>query len=200
MDQSDIEAVVDALQSDWITQGPNVKKFENNLETYFGADHACAVSNGTAALHLTGIALNWEQGDVIITSPITFLATANCILYRDATPDFSDIDPITYTLEPNALQDKIKLLRSKGKKVKAVIGVDFAGHPCNWKALRSIADDYELQLVNDNCHALGAHYLNDNQYAVKFADVATQSFHPVKHITTGEGGAILTNCVDVKKC
>jgi dTDP-4-amino-4,6-dideoxygalactose transaminase len=137
--------------------------------------------------------LGWQAGDIVLTSPITFLATANCIVYAGATPDFVDIDPITYTIDPNQVEDKIKFFQSKGKKVKAVIGVDYAGHPCNWKALREIADKYELQLVNDNCHALGATNFGDKQYAVKYADVVTQSYHPVKHITTGEGGAVLTN-------
>ena len=193
IDQSDIDSVVEILKGNWITQGPAVKKFEDELKNYFDSNHVCAVSNGTAALHLTGLSLGWQAGDIVLTSPITFLATANCIVYAGATPDFVDIDPITYTIDPNQVEDKIKFFQSKGKKVKAVIGVDYAGHPCNWKALREIADKYELQLVNDNCHALGATNFGDKQYAVKYADVVTQSYHPVKHITTGEGGAVLTN-------
>ena len=193
IDQSDIDAVVDVLNSDWLTQGPAVETFEIDLKTYFGAGYACAVSNGTAALHLAGLALGWKQEDIVITSSITFLATANCIVYAGATPDFVDIDPVTYTIDPNLVEEKVKFYRSKGKKVKAIIGVDYAGHPCDWKALREIADKYDLQLVNDNCHALGASYFEDKQYAVKYVDVVTQSYHPVKHITTGEGGAILSN-------
>ena len=197
IDQSNIDAVVDVLNGDWLTQGPAVEAFENNLHHYFGSQYVCAVANGTAALHLTGLALGWKQEDIIITSPITFLATANCIIYAGATPDFVDIDPVTYTIDPNQVEDKIKAYQSKGKKVKAVIGIDYAGHPCDWKALREIADKYELQLVNDNCHALGAFYNADKQYAVKYADVVIQSYHPVKHITTGEGGAILTNNAEI---
>ena len=193
IDQSDIDSVVEILKSNWITQGPAVKKFEDELKNYFDSNHVCAVSNGTAALHLTGLSLGWQAGDIVLTSPITFLATANCIVYAGATPDFVDIDPITYIIDPNQVEDKIKFYQSQGKKVKAVIGIDFAGHPCDWKALRSIADKYDLQLVNDNCHSLGAAYLDDKQYAVKYADIVTQSYHPVKHITTGEGGAVLTN-------
>jgi len=193
IDQDDIDVVVDALKGDWITQGPNVEKFESDLKVYFGAKYCCAVSNGTAALHLTGLALGWRAEDIVITTPITFLATANCIVYAGATPDFVDIDPVTYTIDPNLVEEKVKSYQSKGKKVKAIIGVDYAGHPCDWKALRGIADKYDVQLVNDNCHALGASYFGDKQYAVKFADVVTQSYHPVKHITTGEGGSILTN-------
>jgi len=191
--QSDIDAVVKILRRDWLTRGPAVETFESDLKHYFGSKHACAVANGTAALHLAGLALGWQSGDIVITSTITFLATANCIVYAGATPDFVDIEPITYTIDPNKVEEKIKDYQSKGKKVKAVIGVDYAGHSCDWKALRQIADKYKLQLVNDNCHALGASYLLDKQYAVKYADVVTQSYHPVKHITTGEGGAVLTD-------
>ena len=193
IDQSDIDAVVEVLKGNWLTQGPEIETFENNLKDYFGSIHTCAIANGTAALHLTGLALGWQPGDVVITSSITFLATANCIVYSGATPDFVDIDPVSYTIDPNRVEDKIKAYQLQGIKVKAVIGVDYAGHPCNWKALRKIADKYCLQLVNDNCHALGASYFDDKQYAVKYADVVTQSYHPVKHITTGEGGSVLTN-------
>ena len=106
LDQSDIDAVVSVLKSDWLTQGPAVETFENDLKTYFGSNHACAVANGTAALHLTGLALSWQPKDVVITTPITFLATANCIVYAGAKPDFVDIDPITYTIDPNLLEEK----------------------------------------------------------------------------------------------
>ena len=193
IDQSDIKAVVEVLKSDWLTQGPAVETFENDLKNYFGANHACAVANGTAALHLTGLAMGWQQGDIVITSPITFLATANCIVYSGATPDFVDIDPVTYTIDPNQVEEKIKFYQSSGRNVKAVIGVDYAGHPCAWEALKEISDKYDLQLVNDNCHALGASYFSDKKYTVKYADVTIQSYHPVKNITTGEGGAVLTN-------
>ena len=193
IDQSDIDAVVEVLKSDWLTQGPAVETFENDLKHYFGSKHACAVANGTAALHLIGLALGWKPGDIIITTPLTFLATANCIVYTGATPDFVDIDPDNLTIDPNLLEERINFYHSKGKNVSAVIGVDYAGHPCDWKSLRRIADKYDLQLVNDNCHALGASYYDDKQYAVKYVDVVTQSYHPVKHITTGEGGAVLTN-------
>jgi len=193
IDKDDIAAVVDVLKGNWLTQGPAVEIFENDLKSYFGAQHACAVSNGTAALHLAGLALGWQPGDTIITSPLTFLATANCIVYTGATPDFVDIDTVSYTLDPNQVEEKIKASQSKGKNVRAIIGIDYAGHPCDWKSLKSISDKYGLQLVNDNCHALGAAYYDEKGYAVKYADVVTQSYHPVKHITTGEGGAVSTN-------
>ena len=133
------------------------------------------------------------KGDIILTTPITFLASVNCIYYVGATPDFVDIHPESYTIDVEKLELKIKDYIAKGKKVKAVIGVDYAGHPCDWNHLREIADNYNIQLVNDNCHAMGATYNNNKQYAVEKADLVTQSYHPVKHITTGEGGAILTN-------
>jgi len=197
IDQGDIDAVVEILKGDWLTQGPVVETFEDDLGKYFGAKHVCAVSSGTAALHLAGLALGWQPGDIVITTPLTFLATANCIVYAGATPDFVDIDSATYTIDPNLVEKKVKAYRTVGQNVKAIIGVDYAGHPCDWKALREIANKYELQLVNDNCHSLGAKYFGDKQYAVKYADLITQSYHPVKHLTTGEGGAVLTNNSDL---
>ncbi len=193
IDKSDIEAVIDVLKGDWLTQGPAVETFENDLKSYFGSKHSCVVANGTAALHLVGIALEWSKNDIIITSPLTFLATANSIIYSNATPDFVDVDPKTFTIDPNRLEDKIKKYESAGKKVKAVIGVDFAGHPCDWSSLKALSKKFEFQLINDNCHAMGSSINNDKQYAVKYADVVTQSYHPVKNITSGEGGAVLTN-------
>ena len=193
VDQQDIDAVVNVLRSDWLTQGPAVKTFESDLRKYFGAKYASSVSNGTAALHLTGIALGWKPGDIIITVPITFLASANSIIFSGATPDFVDIDKETYTIDPKKLEAKILKYESQGKKVKAVIAVDYAGHPCDWKSLRKIADRFDIQLINDNCHAMGASYFGDKHYAVKYADIVTQSYHPVKNFTTGEGGAVLTN-------
>jgi UDP-4-amino-4,6-dideoxy-N-acetyl-beta-L-altrosamine transaminase len=199
IDESDIEAVIEILRGDWLTQGPHVESFERDLSSYFGSEYCSVTSSGTAALHLTGLALGWKPGDIILTTPITFLASANCILYVGATPDFVDIDPQSYTLDHHLLEEKILHYRRKGKKVKAVIAVDYAGNPCDWKSLKSIADKYGVQLVNDNCHALGASYDGSTKYAADYADVAIQSFHPVKHITTGEGGAVLTNNQNIDK-
>jgi len=193
IDQDDIDAVIQVMKSDWITQGPTVGRFENALKKKMKAEYACAVTNGTAALHLISLACGWKPGDIVITSPITFLASANCIIYSGATPDFADINAKTYTIDPTLLEEKVKKYRCDGKSIKAIVAVDFAGHPADWSALRSIADQYDLQLVNDNCHALGAEYKNDIGYAANYADVVALSFHPVKHVTTGEGGAILTN-------
>ena len=192
IDEDDIKEVVKVLSSNWLTQGPTVNKFESKLNEFFNSDYCVAVANGTAALHLVAIALGWSKDDVIITSPITFLASANCIEYVNATTDFVDIDPKTYTLDLNLLEQKIKYLDQSGKKVKAIIGVDFAGHPCQWKEIKQIADRYEISLIHDNCHSFGSSINGDTSYAIKHADFVTQSFHPVKHITTGEGGAIFT--------
>ena len=197
IDKSDINSVVQVLKSDWLTQGPSVEEFEKSLKYFFGAKHVCAVSSGTAALHLTGLTLKWQPGDIVITTPITFLATANCIVYSGATPDFVDVNPLNFTIDPNQVEEKVRDLQKKGKRVKAIIGVDYAGHPCDWEALREVADRYELKLINDNCHAMGASYFGDKQYAMKYADVVVQSYHPVKQITTGEGGAVLTNHFEI---
>lgn len=193
IEEDDIQAVVNVLKGDWLTQGPFVKEFEEALGEKFNAKYVSAVANGTAGLHLIALALGWKQGDIVLTTPITFLASANCILYANATPDFVDIDSKTYTIDVEKLEEKIKAYIKRGKNIKAVVAVDFAGQPCNWEKLRELAVNYNFQLVNDNCHALGAEYYGDKRYAVKYADIVNMSFHPVKHITTGEGGAILTN-------
>ena len=192
IDKNDIAEVVKVLKGDWLTQGPKIQGFEKALSSKFGAKYVSAVSNGTAALHLIGLALGWKKNDIIITSPITFLASANCILYSGATPDFVDVDEKYYTIDINKLEEKIKKYTKK-KKIKAVVAVDYAGQPCDWKGLRYLANKYEFQLVNDNCHALGAKYSGSEKYAAKYADAVCQSYHPVKHITTGEGGSVLTN-------
>ena len=199
IEDDDIDAVVEVLKSDWLTQGPAVERFETDLRNKFDAKYAVAVSNGTAGLHLIGLALGWKRDDIVITTPITFVASANCILYCDATPDFVDIDPSAYTMDVNKLEEKIINYNKIGKKVKAVVAVDYAGLPCNWKKLRELGDNYNFQLVNDNCHALGAEINDDMGYASKYAEAVNMSFHPVKHITTGEGGAILTNSEQINE-
>ena len=192
IDDSDIEAVTRCLRSDFLTQGPLIREFEEALSARLNAPYATMVSNGTAALHLIGLALGWQPGDHVITSPITFVASANAVLYTGATPEFVDIHPETYTLDPICLEKKVKELLQSGKKVKAVVAVDYAGHPADWKTLRALADQYQFQLVDDACHALGARMGAIEIGSAHFADAAALSFHPVKHLTTGEGGAILT--------
>lgn len=193
IDDADIQSVVETLKSDWLTQGPTIQKFEQALNEKFGGKYASAVATGTAGLHLIAMGLGWKKDDIVITSPITFLASANCAVYVGATPDFADINESTYTIDPNELEWKLKQYSIRNRKVKAVVAVDYAGHPCDWDALKSLQDKYGFQLVNDYCHAPGAEYKDDFQYAAKYADAVNMSFHPVKHFTTGEGGAVLSN-------
>ena len=193
VDQKDIQSVLKVLKSNWITQGPNVKKFENVLKKKFKAKFCVAVSNGTAALHLAGLCLGWRPGDIVITTPMSFLATSNCIIYSGAIPVFVDIDSSNYNIDLQKLEKKIKHFKKNKKKVKSIIATDYAGSPCDWKKLKKISTKYGLTLINDNCHAIGATYQGNRGYAVKYADLVTHSYHAVKNITTGEGGAILTN-------
>ena len=190
IDKKDINSVVKVLKSDFLTQGKQVQNFEKKIGNFFNCKYACAVSSGTAALHLSAIALNFNKSDLILLSPLTFVASANCALYCNSKVDFVDIEPDYYTIDPIKLELKIK--KSK-QKIKAVIVTDYAGQPSDWKRLKFLSKKYKFFLINDNCHALGAKYLNRKDYAIKFADIVIQSFHPVKNITTGEGGAVLTN-------
>lgn len=199
IDKLDIRAVTKVLKSNFITQGKEVEKFERLLSKKFGAKNCIAVSSGTAALHLLGIALGWSKNDIIITTPISFLATSNSILYSGAKPEFVDINKENFNIDTNLLLKKIIYLKKKRKKIAAIICTDFAGHPCNWKEIKKISTKYRIKLINDNCHAFGASIDNDKKYAIKYADYITLSFHAVKHITTGEGGAILTNDKKVAK-
>mgnify|MGYP001183111344 FL=1 len=193
IDINDIKSVNKAINSGILTQGKEVKNFENKLKNYFSSKYASAVSSGTAALHLTSSALGWKKNDFIVTTPLTFIATANSILYSQANPIFVDTNLNDYQLDLNQLETKLK----RNKKIKAVIAVDYAGNPCDWVNLKYLSNKYSLKLINDNCHALGAKYKGQKNYATKYADVVTQSFHPLKNITTGEGGAILTNDISI---
>lgn len=198
LDADDRQAVLDVLSGDWLTQGPAVEQFEAALCAGLGARHAVVCSNGTAALHLAALALGWQPGDVIIVPAITFLASANCCAYVGAEPSFVDVDDRTVTIDPAETEARIQTLQSAGRRVRAIVGVDIAGHPCDWVTLRALADRYGLQLVDDACHALGATYADGERIGSgRHADVTLLSFHPVKHITTGEGGALLTNDVAV---
>ena len=188
IDNNDIKNIIKTLNSDFISSGPNISSFENKIKKYLGGKYCCAVSSGTAALHLTGLALNWKKNDIIVTSPITFVASANSILYSGATPDLVDINYETNCIDLNKLENKLKT-----KKIRALIAVDYAGYPCDWENLKYLSQKYRFTLINDNCHALGSKLNGDKKYALKYADIAIQSFHPTKNITTGEGGAIITN-------
>ena len=191
IDENDIQAVIDVLRSDWLTTGPQVERFEAEFAEYVNSEHAVAVSSGTAALHASMFALNIKPGDQVIVPPITFAATANCVAYLGGTPVFADVEPETLLIDPDAVQKKIS------SKTVAIVGVDYAGHPCDWTSLRKIADRHHLVLVDDGCHALGAEYKGRKIGSI--ADLTVFSFHPVKHITTGEGGLITTSDAEFDK-
>ena len=194
LDADDRQAVLDVLEGDWLTQGPVVERFESALSDTFGARHAIACSNGTAALHLAALGLGWQPGDVVLVPAITFLASANCCRYVGAEPYFVDVDERTITIDVDAAEHHIKRLTSAGRRVRGIVGVDMGGHPADWVSLRALADRYDLHLVDDACHAMGATYAGGIPIGSgAHADVTLLSFHPVKHITTGEGGAVLTN-------
>jgi perosamine synthetase len=185
LDEEDISAVVEVLRSDWLTTGPKVTEFEQVFAERVGAREAVAVSNGTAALHAAMYALDIRPGDEVILPPMTFAATANCVVFQGGTPVFADVDPDTLLLDPAQVESKIT------PHTRAVIAVDYTGQPCDYDALRTLTDKYGLYLVADACHALGGSY--KGRPVGSLADLSTFSFHPVKHITTGEGGMITTD-------
>lgn len=193
IDNDDINAVISSLRSKKITQGEENKLFEEKIKSVFKTKYCSVVSSGTAALHLCSLALGFKKNDIVISSPITFLAGPNSVNYCNATIDFVDIDERTYNLDVNKLEQKIKFYKKRKKNIKAVIATDYAGQPCDWRKLKSLSKKYKFYLINDNCHAIGAKYLNDIGYASKFADLVIHSYHAVKNITTGEGGSVLTN-------
>ncbi|GFM38116.1 UDP-4-amino-4,6-dideoxy-N-acetyl-beta-L-altrosamine transaminase [Desulfovibrio psychrotolerans] len=181
----DIAAVTEALRSDWLTTGPRVGEFEQAVCTFTGARHGVAVCNGTAALHAAMFALGIGPGDEVIVSPMTFAATANCVLYMGGTPVFADVEPDTLLIDPQAVRARIT------PATRAIIGVDYAGQPCDWDALRAVADEAGVALVADGCHAIGGTYRGRSVGTL--ADMTVFSFHPVKHVATGEGGMIMTD-------
>lgn len=192
----DIQAVVDTLRSDYLTQGPRIPEFEEAFANYIGSQYAVAVANGTAALHLCALALEVQSGDKVITSPITFAASANCVRYCGGEVVFADIDPKTYLLDINEVRALLKAA-ARGT-FKGVIPVDFAGRAVNMEAFRQLADEYGLWIIEDSCHAPGGYFLDSKGKKQlcgngSFADLAIFSFHPVKHIAAGEGGMITTN-------
>lgn len=194
--EEDIKSVVEALQSDYLTQGPKILEFEEAFASYIGCDFAVAVSNGTAALHLCNLALNVNQGDKVITTPITFAASANCVKYCGGEVIFGDIDPETYLLD----FESVRRLLTKAPKgtYKGIIPVDFAGRAVNLEAFRKLADEYNCWIIEDACHAPGGNFTDSSNNIQNcgngnFAELAIFSFHPVKHIACGEGGMITTN-------
>ena len=191
LDELDIQAVVEILKSNQITQGKTVEKFGQALADYTGAKYGLALSSGTAALHISVVALEIGPGDEVITTPMTFCATANAALYQGAAVKLVDINENNLNLDPNLLEEKIT------KKTRAVIPIDFRGYPANLPEIKKIAEMNSLSIIEDGSHSIGSTYIhNENKHFCGdgvHADICTYSFHPVKHITTGEGGAILTN-------
>ncbi|OEH86757.1 UDP-4-amino-4,6-dideoxy-N-acetyl-beta-L-altrosamine transaminase [Desulfuribacillus stibiiarsenatis] len=195
LDDHDIQAVIETLKSPYLTQGPKIAEFEEKVANYVGANYAVAFCNGTAGLHAACYAAGVSEGDEVITTPITFVASANCVRYLGANPVFVDINNSTYNIDPEKIEDKIT------SKTKAIIPVDFTGQPADIKRIKEIADKYKLVVIQDAAHSLGATY--DHEYlnmeegnsckVGAIADMTMFSFHPVKHITTGEGGMIVTN-------
>lgn len=196
IDEQDIDAVVDALQADFLTQGPKVKEFEDKFAKYVGAKYAVAVNNATAGLHISVLALNLKEGDRVITTPITFAASANCIRYAGGEVWFADIDPDTYLLSIESVKE---LINSKPKGFfKGIVPVDFAGLPINLEAYRELANKHDLWIIEDACHAPGGCFIDSKNVKQKcgngkYADIGVFSFHPVKHIACGEGGMVTTN-------
>ncbi len=185
IDQDDIQAVVDVLKSDFLTTGPKIAEFEQTVADYVGAKYAVAISNGTSALHAACFAAGIGPGDEVITTPLTFAASANCVLYCGGTPVFADVDPKTYNIDPEDIRRKIT------DRTKAIIAVHLAGQPCDMDAIHSIAHEYGLIVIEDGAHALGSVY--KGKKVGSLSDMTTFSFHPVKPITTGEGGMIVTD-------
>jgi len=185
IDEDDIQAVVEALRSDFLTTGPKVSEFEKIVADYVGAKYAVAISNGTAALHAACYTAGIKEGDEVITTPITFTASSNAVLYCGGTPIFADIDPVSYNIDPSDIRKKVT------SKTKAIIPVHYTGQPCDMDEIHKIAKEYNLIVIEDAAHALGADYRGKKIGSL--SEMTTFSFHPVKHITTAEGGMITTN-------
>lgn len=193
IDEDDIEAVAETLESDFLTTGPKVKEFEEKFASYVGAKYAVVASSGTAALHLACLAAGLQEGQELITSPMTFAASANCALYCGAKPVFCDINLENGLIDENLIEEKIN------PKTKIIIPVHYAGLPCEMEKIKEIANKHNIIVIEDACHALGAKYKNSKIGDCAHSDMAVFSFHPVKHITTGEGGMITTNSEELYK-
>ena len=191
--EEDIQAVVDVLRSDFLTQGPVVPQFEEAICDYTNSAYAVAVNSGTSALHLACRALDLGPGDILWTSPITFVASANCALYCGAEVDFVDIDPKTYNISINALARKLEWAEGVGRLPKVVVPVHLCGLPCDMEAIADLAKKYGFYVIEDACHAFGSRYQDEVVGNCHFSDITVFSFHPLKSITTGEGGVATTN-------
>ena len=199
INQADIDAVVDVLRSDFLTQGPAVPRFERTVAEYCGAQHAVAVNSATSALHIACLALGVGKGDVVWTTPSTFVASANCALYCGAAVDFVDIDPQTCNLSVQRLAEKLAHARKAGHLPKVVIPVHLCGQPCEMASIHDLSREYGFKIIEDAAHAIGARYRGDLVGRCTYSDITVFSFHPVKIITTGEGGMALTNDAELAK-
>ncbi len=193
INQTDIDAVVDVLRSDFLTQGPVVPAFEKAIGDYCGAQHVVAVNSATSALHIACLALGVGKGDVVWTSPNTFVASANCALYCGAMVDFVDIDPLTYNLSLERLTEKLALAKNTGNLPKVIIPVHFSGQPCDMAGIYALGQQYGFKIIEDASHAIGGRYKNEPIGSSRYSDITVFSFHPVKIITSGEGGVAVTN-------
>jgi UDP-4-amino-4,6-dideoxy-N-acetyl-beta-L-altrosamine transaminase len=189
---ADIKAVIDVLHSDYLTQGPTVPAFENSIADYCGVPYAVAVNSATSALHIACLALGVGEGDVVWTTPITFVASANCALYCGADIDFVDIDPRTYNMSVDRLSEKLAHAKQLGKLPKVVIPVHLCGQPCDMVAIHALARQYGFRIIEDASHAIGGKYRNEPIGNCRYSDITIFSFHPVKIITTAEGGMAMT--------
>jgi len=194
--EEDIKSVIDVLASDFLTQGPLVPKFENAMSSYCQSQYGVAVNSATSGLHIACLALGLKKGDIVWTSPISFVASANCAIYCGANVDFVDIDPFTYNISINALEEKLKNAEEQGILPKILIPVHLSGLPCDMKKIHQLSKKYGFNIIEDASHAVGAKFSiksNDNVGNCTYSDITVLSFHPVKIITTGEGGMCLTN-------
>ena len=199
INQADIDAVVAVLRSDFITQGPAVSAFEKAVADYCGAQHAVAVNSATSALHIACLALGIGKGDSVWTTPITFVASANCALYCGAEIDFVDIDPLSYNLSVERLAEKLAQAANSGKLPKVVVPVHLCGQPCDMAGIHALSQQYGFKIIEDASHAIGGKYRGETIGNCRYSDVTVFSFHPVKIITTGEGGMALTNNAQLAK-
>lgn len=197
INQQDIDAVIDVLKSDWLTQGPAIPRFEQVVAQYCGVNYAVAVNSATSALHIACLSLGLGRGDILWTSPNSFVASANCSLYCGASVDFVDIDPRTYNLSVTALQEKLEQAEKQGKLPKIVVPVHFAGQSCEMVSIKKLSEKYGFYLLEDASHAIGGKYRDEPIGNCRYSDITVLSFHPVKIITTGEGGMALTNSAEL---
>ncbi|CAN6134416.1 WecE Predicted pyridoxal phosphate-dependent enzyme apparently involved in regulation of cell wall biogenesis [Methylophilaceae bacterium] len=199
INQSDIDAVIAVLRSDFLTQGPAVPAFEKAVADYCGVQHAVAVNSATSALHIACLALGVCNGDIVWTTPITFVASANCALYCGAAVDFVDIDPLTYNISVERLADKLAVAEKAGKLPKVLIPVHLCGQPCDMESIYTLSQKYGFKIIEDASHAIGGKYKGEPIGNCRYSDITVFSFHPVKIITTAEGGIALTNDLKLAK-